>query len=157
MIAAVERRVMPFPTATPARILEVAPEPLDAPPLPRVETFAPEVLGDVAEPPPGAVGPEIADETTPGVTLPVRHDGAADPPYPELARIARKEGVVVLRAVVRTDGTVGDVRVVRAPPGDLGFAAAAADTVRTWIYEPGRLDGSPIGVEITVVVTFTLR
>jgi protein TonB len=77
------------------------------------------------------------------------------PAYPELARRLRREGVVVLEAVIDRSGNVVDARVLTDPGFGLGEAALAA--VRTWRYQPATLDGRPVSVYLTVTVTFQLH
>jgi protein TonB len=76
------------------------------------------------------------------------------PVYPAIAQSARVEGVVILEAVIGTDGKVRDVRVLRSIPL---LDQAALDAVRQWEYTPSRLNGIPVPVLMTVTVTFTLR
>lgn len=93
-----------------------------------------------------------------GVTNPVRPaEGFVPPRYPAKAREKGAEGKVILQAVIRKDGTVGEVKVLNAPEGDLGFAEAATESVRKWRYEPARLNGEPVDVYFTVVVDFQLQ
>jgi len=76
-----------------------------------------------------------------------------DPVYPEIARAARKEGVVILEVVIATDGRVDAVRVLRGVPM-LDQAAVAA--VQLWRFEPARLNGQVVPVVMTVTVNFEL-
>jgi len=76
-----------------------------------------------------------------------------DPVYPEIARAARKEGVVILEVVIATDGRVDAVRVLRGVPM-LDQAAVAA--VQQWRFEPARLNGQVVPVVMTVTVNFQL-
>ena len=76
------------------------------------------------------------------------------PEYPELARRAGVEGVVVLEAVVDVSGRVTQVRVLR--PVAL-LDAAAVNAVRPWRYSPTELNGVPVPVLMTVTVRFALR
>jgi TonB family protein len=59
-----------------------------------------------------------------------------------------------MQAVVRADGTVGDVRVLREPDAGLGLGKAAVNAVKRWRFTPGTLKGKPIDTYLTVVVTF---
>lgn len=77
------------------------------------------------------------------------------PVYPSLARKARLEGTVVLRAVVGPDGSVGAVEVVRS--SSPLFEAEALAAVRRWRYSPPTQNGRPVSVWFEVVVTFTLH
>jgi TonB family protein len=62
---------------------------------------------------------------------------------------------VLLEIVVRHDGTVGDVRVVRGLGS--GLDQRAAQAVRQWRFAPARLKGAPVDVVVEVAVEFRLR
>jgi len=79
------------------------------------------------------------------------------PTYPDLARKAKVAGQVVLQAVVRKDGTVGDITVLKSPGSKFGFDEAAIAAVKQWRYKPGLQNGKPVDVYFTVVVDFTLQ
>jgi len=74
--------------------------------------------------------------------------------YPEIARMAGVQGVVILS--VRTDetGKVVDAIVLRSIPL---LDQAAIDAVRQWVYEPTVIDGKPAPVVFTVTVRFKLQ
>jgi TonB family protein len=74
-----------------------------------------------------------------------------DPDYPEAARPANLQGVIVLDVVVGRDGSVVDMRALNGP--DV-LAQAAMDALRWWRFEPYRVDGRPVVVETTVAVEF---
>jgi protein TonB len=75
------------------------------------------------------------------------------PVYPTLARQARIQGLVVLRAVVDNDGNIGELQVISSPPL---LVRAALDAVRQWRYQPTLLNGEPVEVETTIAVSFVL-
>lgn len=75
--------------------------------------------------------------------------------YTDDARRANIEGEVELEIVVRRDGTVGDVRVVRGLRG--GLNERAVNAVRQWRFAPGRMKGTPVDVVVQVGVEFRLR
>jgi TonB family protein len=77
------------------------------------------------------------------------------PQYPEGARARGVEGEVLLRAILRTDGSLGEVGVLSAPDAEL--AQAALEAVRTWRYLPTLLNGKPVEVETTITVSFHLK
>ncbi len=77
-----------------------------------------------------------------------------EPLYPEIARQARVEGVVILEATTDVFGRVTGVRVLRSLPL---LDAAAVDAVRQWIYEPLVVNGRPRPVTFTVTVRFVLK
>lgn len=76
------------------------------------------------------------------------------PVYPDPARLARVEGLVVIEAVIGPTGEVVDARVLRSKEM-LDEAALAA--VRQWRYTPTLLNGVPMSVILTVTVNFTLK
>ncbi len=75
--------------------------------------------------------------------------------YSDEARRANIEGEVELEIVVRRDGTVGDVKVLRGLRGGLNERAIQA--VRQWRFAPGRMKGVPVDVVVQVGVEFRLR
>ncbi len=77
-----------------------------------------------------------------------------EPGYPEMARLARVQGPVILEATTDVYGHVTSVRVLRSIPL-LDEAAVAA--VRQWVYEPLMINGRPRPVTFTVTVRFELR
>lgn len=77
-----------------------------------------------------------------------------DPVYPEDARRAGLQGVVVLDAVIGADGTVTRLTPVNGP--DLLVQAATA-AVESWKFEPYLFDGNPRDVETTIAVEFRLQ
>jgi TonB family protein len=101
--------------------------------------------------------PAVVPEGTPGLLAPVRRPGAAQPVYPPIAVQAKLGGRVVLSAVIGEDGRVREIVVLSAPRPDVGFADAAIEAVRSWEYEPGRMRGRAVAVQLTVVVQFRLR
>lgn len=78
-----------------------------------------------------------------------------EPRYPELARRARVEGMVVIRAVIDERGNVTDVQLLRGQP--MGLDQAAMDAVRTWRFRPATLHGKPVKVYFNLTVNFTLQ
>jgi periplasmic protein TonB len=78
-----------------------------------------------------------------------------DPEYSEEARKARFEGIVILEAIVRSDGLVDVVNLVRS----LGFGLdqSAIDAVKKWRFRPATKNGKPVQVPLRVEVSFNLR
>jgi len=88
-----------------------------------------------------------------GVVPPVlRHQ--IRPSYTDHALAKKIQGSVTLEIVIRRDGKVGDVRVVRSLDGELDQKAIQA--VRQWLFAPGRFQGQPVDVLAEVQVAFTL-
>ncbi len=75
------------------------------------------------------------------------------PNYPPLARQARIQGTVVLRAVISKDGAIEGLTLVSGHPM---LAPAAIEAVKQWKYRPYLLNGEPVEVDTEVLVNFTL-
>ncbi|MDW7762065.1 MAG: energy transducer TonB [Acidobacteriota bacterium] len=74
-----------------------------------------------------------------------------EPVYPEIARQARVDGIVILEVMTDIYGRVQNVKVLRSIPL---LDQAAVDAVRQWIYEPMIIDGKPRPILFTVTVRF---
>ena len=101
--------------------------------------------------------------TPPGAGEPLRIGGGLTPPtklvhvqpeYPEIARVARVRGTVVLDCTIDPSGNVVHVRVLSGSPL---LGPAAAEAVRRWRYTATRLNGVPVSVLMTVTVRFDLK
>ena len=84
------------------------------------------------------------------------HDGSGlilriQPDYPSLARQARIQGLVVLRAMISREGAIENLQVLSGHPM---LVRAAMDAVRQWRYRPYVLNGEPVEVETEVKVNF---
>lgn len=77
----------------------------------------------------------------------------AVPVYPPAAKKARIQGKVVIDAVIGTDGTVENLRVLSGPQE---LQQSALDAVRQWTYKPYLLNGDPIEVETTINIVYRL-
>jgi periplasmic protein TonB len=75
--------------------------------------------------------------------------------YTEQARQRGLKGEVVLEIVVRRDGSVGDVKILRGLGS--GLDERAVQAVRQWKFAPAQRQGSPVDVIVEVAVEFTLR
>ena len=77
------------------------------------------------------------------------------PEYSQDARRRGIEGDVVLEIVVRRDGSVGDVKILRGLGA--GLDQRAVDAVRQWRFSPARRYGTPVDVVVEVALEFKLR
>jgi protein TonB len=75
------------------------------------------------------------------------------PNYPQLAKQARIQGQVVLRAEISKDGTIQNLQLISGHPM---LTAAAIEAVKQWRYKPYLLNGEPVAVETEVIVNFSL-
>jgi protein TonB len=115
---------------------------------------------DAPPPPPPPPGGEAKGLTDPaairvgGGITPPRKVVHVDPVYPADAKDARAQGVVILEALIGTDGKVEQTKVLRSIPM---LDQAAIDAVRQWEFTPTLLNGVPKKVIMTVTVNFTLQ
>jgi TonB family protein len=77
-----------------------------------------------------------------------------EPQYTVEACAAHIQGTVILYSVINADGTVRDLRVIRAL--DPGLDQNALEAVRQWRFKPGMKDGQPVAVAASIEVTFRL-
>jgi protein TonB len=76
-----------------------------------------------------------------------------EPSYPPLAKAARVQGEVILKAIIDKDGMIQDLQLVSGHPM---LVPSAIDAVRQWRYKPYLLNGQPVEVETTITVIFSL-
>jgi TonB family protein len=77
-----------------------------------------------------------------------------EPDYPEAARKARLQGIVILEAIITKEGAVESVRPLRGLGSQLDNAAIRA--VSQWKYKPATVNSRPVRVYLTVTVPFKL-
>jgi protein TonB len=107
--------------------------------------------------------PPMPHAPMPTLKAPLRVGGRVKPPrpistpppvYPQLAKMGRIEGEVVLDTVIDVDGSVVQLRVISGPPL---LVPAALEAVSKWKYEPTYLNEQPVPVSMTVIVRFNLQ
>ena len=98
-------------------------------------------------PPPSARPPRISHMMEGNLIYRVQ------PVYPPLARAARVQGTVELRAIISRTGTIEGLQVISGHPM---LVRAAIDAVQQWHYRPYILNGDPVEVETRVTVNFSL-
>lgn len=91
-----------------------------------------------------------------GVTLP-RILREVKPAYTSDAMRAKVQGTVLLQCVVRPDGSVTDIQILRSLDSVFGLDQEAMKAARQWRFAPGTRMGQPVPVQITIELTFTLR
>jgi protein TonB len=104
------------------------------------------VSGSVSSAPAGAV-------RVGGNIRPPTRTHFVEPAYPQVARAAAVQGVVIIELTIGEDGAVSNARVLRSIPL---LDQAALDAVRQWRYEPTLLNGAPTPVIMTATVNFSL-
>lgn len=138
-------------------------------------TFAGLDAGEVPPPPPPPPAPQSAQAAAASVRSAKdaadpwyppsisRVGGSIQPPrkvtdvravYPQEAQDANVQGVVIVEAVIGTDGRVTKARVLRSIPM---LDQAALDAVQQWEFTPTVLNGILVPVVMTVTVNFTMK
>jgi protein TonB len=103
----------------------------------------------------------VVPPPTPIATHPIRISHMAEgsliyrvqPEYPEIARQARIQGAVQLRAIISKTGTIENLIVESGHPI---LISAALKAVRQWRYRPYMLNGEPVEVDTEITVNFIL-
>jgi len=127
------------PTETTTTQIAETPPPPPPEQRPR-ESVRPDDIGVYPVVPPGGTQPQIVDRVTPR--------------YPRAARENNIAGPVVIRGIVRKDGSIEQVEILKDLPYGLG--EAARDAVEHWRFLPATYQGDPIEVYYTVTVNFKL-
>jgi TonB family protein len=105
---------------------------------------------DVASPPvpeirpdgPVKVGGQVKEPRLLASTLPI---------YPPLAKQSNTQGDVVIKATIDKNGRVAHMDVVSGPTA---LRQSAIEALGRWKYEPSRLNGQPVDVQILVTIKF---
>src|SRR5438046_73106 len=79
---------------------------------------------------------------------------AVAPLYPQIARDARAQGIVIIEATIDARGNVIAARVTKSVSL---LDQAALDAVRQWKFSPTLLNGVPVPIIMTVTVRFVLQ
>jgi protein TonB len=152
------------PTEAPPTIAPEMPDPVVGPPGPPVEGALPAgvdvegglplALTPTPPPPPPPIEPRPQLVRVGGTVREPKKIVHVAPIYPRIAQDAKIQGVVVLEAIIDTEGRIDRLRVLRSAPL-LDEAAIAA--VKEWRYTPTQLNGVPVPVLMTITVHFRLH
>jgi serine/threonine-protein kinase len=111
-------------------------------------------------PPPTTLPPvrpgDVVEAEDPAVTLPV-FLSEQSPGYPPAARSLRREGSVLVEALVDERGSVRETKVVESAAAGVGFEDAAIRGVKSRRYRPATKNGVPVRIWIRIRVNFTLE
>jgi TonB family protein len=117
------------------------------------------VVGTVRALPLGAVTArqdQVVDGKDSGIVLP-KVVSEVKPRYTAEAIRARIEGTVTMSAVVRTDGAPSDIEVTTSLDTKYGLDDQAVAALKQWRFEPGRKDGKPVNVRVSIEMRFSLK
>jgi TonB family protein len=88
-----------------------------------------------------------------GVTRP-RAKFTPEPEFTEVARKERYQGELVLEMIVDNTGKIRAANILR--PLGMGLDENAVKSILTWRFDPARVDGKPVAVQMHVEVAFHL-
>src|SRR5271156_1570042 len=78
-----------------------------------------------------------------------------DPKYPQTLIKEKVDGEVILYAIIRKDGTVDSIQLVRGIDPQLDKNSMEA--LSRWVFRPGARDGKPVDLEAVVHIPFHFR
>ena len=99
----------------------------------------------------------------PPTSVPSRQSGKLDAPqlirrinpvYPEVAKTTGISGSVELQFTITAEGKVRAMSAVRGNPI---LVRAAVDAVKSWRYEPARIDGKPVETQSSTIINFKVN
>lgn len=142
----------PAPTPTPAQT--PAPTPAAVPvPAPAAKSATPAP----AAPAPVAPAPPPAAPTKTDVMISASYGARNEKPkYPMMSKRIGEQGTVVLRVLVKSDGSAGEVEV-KITSSYPRLDQAAVDAVKNWHFIPATKDGKPIDEWYQVPIPFKLN
>jgi TonB family protein len=77
--------------------------------------------------------------------------------YPELAKKAGIDGIVVVMAQISENGDVLKTKILRSLGENNGCDDAAIEAIKSVKWKPARVDGKPVAVWVSVPVKFNLQ
>lgn len=123
------------------------------PPAPATQMRTPGMPPPPPPPPPPGVEESNAVRVGSGIKPPTKiKDVKAE--YPQDAKDAGIQGVVILESTIDEQGDVSNVRVLRSIPM---LDQAAIDAVKQWRFTPTILNGKAVPVIVTMTVNFALK
>lgn len=172
----------PLPVAppVPAPAVERKRPPLKPPAKPRIDRKPPQPQPAAPAAQPAERAPQSNAGDTPPATAPVAEPSSAAPPsppsvprtpvsisasyaatnrkpeYPRLSRQLEEQGTVVLRVLVRADGSAGAVEI-RTSSGFALLDQSARSAVQTWRFNPATQDGKPVDEWFLIPIPFKLQ
>lgn len=148
-----QRRPMPDPTPHEPELVQIAKE--DLPDI-DVAIFDDFTFSEDAFPGEPPARSSVIAQGTKGLEPPIITK-RVPPNYPQRAARVGLQGYVILEAVMRSDGTLSDIRVLRSlGKGRFGFEDAARKALKKWEFMPGRLNGRNVDVRMTLKIDFDL-
>ena len=137
----------PSKVSAPTEVAQAAPvAPVSAPTAPTTPA-----------PPSPAPAPVVTAPSRTDVSIPASYSASNQKPiYPNMSKRLGEQGTVVLRVLVKADGNAGEVEV-KSSSSYPRLDQAAIDAVKTWRFNPAKIDGKAIDEWYQVPIPFKLQ
>jgi len=137
----------PSKVSAPTEVAQAAPvAPVSAPPTPPAPPA-----------PPPTPAPVVTAPSRTDVSIPASYSASNQKPiYPNMSKRLGEQGTVVLRVLVKADGNAGEVEV-KSSSSYPRLDQAAIDAVKTWRFNPAKIDGKAIDEWYQVPIPFKLQ
>ena len=142
--------VVPSMSVPPVVLAPPLPPSIEVPEEAPTAITAKELPADLPAPAP------VASSTVTEARFDVDYLNNPKPAYPPLSRRLREEGVVVLKVLVRSDGSVANALVDKRS-GSTRLDDAALGAVKQWHFVPARRGNEPIESWVLVPIEFELQ
>lgn len=142
----------PSKTVAPAVVAQAAPAPVPAPAAP-----TPPAPARVEAPPAPPPTPVVSAPSKTEVSIPASYSASNQKPtYPAMSKRLGEQGTVVLRVLVKADGSAGEVEV-KSSSSYPRLDQAAVEAVKTWRFNSAKIDGKAIDEWYQVPIPFKLQ
>ena len=95
---------------------------------------------------------ELGGDASPGELIAPAAEHKVDPAYPLQLMRENVHGTVTLRAIIKSDGSVADIRVVNG--ADHRLDQYAMEALARWHFLPAMKNGANVDVEAIVMIPF---
>jgi len=149
-------QTIPSKASTPTEVAQAAPvAPVSAPTTPTPP--APTRVEAPPAPPSPAPAPVVTAPSKTDVSIPASYSASNQKPiYPNMSKRLGEQGTVVLRVLVKADGSAGEVEV-KSSSNYPRLDQAAIDAVKTWRFNPAKIDGKATDEWYQVPIPFKLQ
>lgn len=89
------------------------------------------------------------------LTKPPRALRAKSPIFPSELKMAGISGMVRVQYIVRADGTVSNIRIIKST--HKLFSDAAIRAIRKWIFQPGEKEGRQVNTRVRQAIPFNIK
>jgi periplasmic protein TonB len=139
----------PSKVSAPTEVAQAAPVAPSAPSAPTTPT--------PPAPPAPAPAPVVTAPSKTEVSIPASYSASNQKPtYPNMSKRLGEQGTVVLRVLVKADGSAGEVEV-KSSSSYPRLDQAAVEAVKTWRFNSAKIDGKAIDEWYQVPIPFKLQ